>query len=132
MKILIGVLLATSFICMSTSAQSIDQRQTDNPAPQQRTPPQRTWIELLMLSQPQQQTDDGKSNVEQANPQRKFDFGFSIQFVVIDGAVFTVFDDKLSPWPGGGASGCFDPTGVETATRIERARAEWAKRSKKD
>jgi len=40
--------------------------------------------------------------------------------------------DKLIPWPGGGASGCFDPTGAETAARIERANAAWAKQSKKD
>jgi hypothetical protein len=52
--------------------------------------------------------------------------------VMIEGAVYTIVGDTPIPSPGGGASGCFDPTGVETTARIERAKAEWARRPNKD
>ncbi|MCI0692006.1 hypothetical protein L0337_08375 [candidate division KSB1 bacterium] len=129
MKTLLGVLLVASFLCATAAAQGKkDQPQPDQPA----APEKRNYLQLMMLSQPQKPatTNDDKIEAELANQQRTFELKFTIGFVVIDGAVYTSVGDELIPLPGGGASGCFDPTGVATAARIERARAEWAKRPK--
>jgi hypothetical protein len=131
MKTLFGVLLVTSFISATAAAQQKnDQQQPTQPA----APAKRNFIEMMMLSQPQQPTttNDGKIDDELARKLRTVDIKFTFPIVVIEGAVYTSVGNVLIPWPGGGASGCFDPTGVETVARIERARAEWAKRPKKD
>jgi hypothetical protein len=134
MKTLLGVLLVTSFICATAAAQGKqdknDQREPDQPASHAK----RSWLDLMMLSQPQQPapTNDGKIDDELARKLRTIGIKSAIQIVIIEGAVYTSVGDELIPWPGGGASGCFDPTGVETSARIERASAEWAKRPKKD
>jgi len=145
MRTLLGVLLVTSFICATAAAQqNNDQQQPTQPAAQQNKDQQhptqpvglekRNFLQLMMLSQPQKPalTNDGKIDEELARKLQTAEFKFTIKIVVIEGAVYTSVGDILVPWPGGGASGCFDPTGVETAARIERARAEWAKRPKKD
>jgi hypothetical protein len=129
MKILIGVLLVASFICADAVAQEKNDQQQSN---QTAAGAGRTFLDMMMMSQSQKSlpANNDKTDAELADKRRKFEFRFSI--VVIEGAVYTTIGDKLIPWPGGGASGCFDPTGAETAARIERANAAWAKQSKKD
>ena len=124
MKTLLGVLLVTSFIYATPSAQ----QKTD----QQSAPDIRAKIESLVKSQSQQPvpTSDDKITVPLVRKRPKFDGLFSARTVMIDGAAYTSIGGVLIPMPGGGASGCFDPTGVETTARIERANAEWAKRPK--
>jgi len=145
MKTLLGALLITSFAFATAAAQQKnDQQQPDQPAAQQKDDQQkpdqpagvekRNFLELMRLSLPQQPapTNDGKIESEQVNKQRQVEFLNQFGIVMIEGAVYTRLGATLIPWPGGGASGCFDPTGVETAARIERARAEWANRPRKD
>src|SRR5262245_33333594 len=131
MRTLLGVLLVTSFISATAAAQQKnDQQQPTQPVGLEK----RNFLQLMMLSQPQKPalTNDGKIDEELARKLQTAEFKFTIKIVVIEGAVYTSVGDDLIPWPGGGASGCFDPTGAETAARIERARAEWAKRRRKD
>ena len=126
MKTLLGVLLVTSFICATAAAQQkIDQQSALEI---------RAKIESLMNAQSQQPvpTSDDKITAELVRKRPAFEGLFSIRTVMIDGAVYTSIGEILIPMPGGGVSGCFDPTGVETAARVERANSEWAKRPKKD
>ncbi|MGH9839852.1 MAG: POTRA domain-containing protein [Blastocatellia bacterium] len=46
--------------------------------------------------------------------------------VMVEGAVYLTAGDTIIPMPGGGASGCFNPTG-ENAGKVERAKAKYAK-----
>src|SRR4030095_10363840 len=126
MKILLGVLLVTSFVCATAAAQ----QKTDQPS----APDIRAKIESLVKAQSQQPvpTSDDKITVVLVRKRPTYEDFFSIRTVMIDGAAYTSVGALLIPIPGGGASGCFDPTGVETAARIERANAEWAKRPEKN
>jgi predicted outer membrane lipoprotein len=131
MKTLLGVLLVASFACATAMAQTKnDQQQSDQPAASGLS----AKIEAPMQSWFQQPTPakDDKTQAASGRKRRKVEDIFPIPTVLIEGAVYINVGDTLIPWPGGGASGCFDPTGVETTARIERARAEWAKRTKKD
>lgn len=131
MKTLLGVLLATSFICSAAAAQQKDdQRQPDR----QIAPDLRAKIESMIKSESQQPvpTNDDKIEAVLVRKQRRFGGLFPNSIVMIEGAVYTSIGGALIPMPGGGASGCFDPTGVETAARVERARAEWSNQPKKD
>lgn len=131
MKTLLGVLLVAFFICATAAAQQKnDQQQPDQPV----APGLRAKIESMMKSESQRPvpTNDDKIEAGLSGKPRKFEGLFSIPTVMIEGAVYMSVGDTLIPMPGGGASGCFDPTGVETTARIERAKAEWAKRPKKD
>lgn len=131
MKTLPGVLLVASFICATAVAQQKnDQQQPDqSAAPGHRTkiePPAQSWFQ-----QPAPVQED-RTKAAPERKWRKVEDILPITTVLIEGAVYINVGDTLIPWPGGGASGCFDPTGAETAARIERARAEWAKRPKKN
>jgi hypothetical protein len=46
--------------------------------------------------------------------------------LLIEGALYMPVGNTVLPVPGGGASGCFDP-GTDSATRVERAKARFAK-----
>jgi len=126
MKTLLGVLLVASFIHVHSAAQQKNDQQV--------APDLHAKIESMMKSEFQRPlpTNDDKIEAKLGRKPRKVGDLFSIPTVVIDGAVYISVGDTLIPWPGGGASGCFDPTGIETTARIERARAEWAKRPKKN
>jgi hypothetical protein len=130
MKTLLGISLVAFALCADAPAQ-----QRNDP---QNRPDVRARIESLIKSQSQQPvpTNDDKIEVELTRRPRIITIGssfpYSISTVVIEGAVFTVIGDMPIPMPGGGASGCFDPNGAATAAKLERARAEWAKLSKKD
>lgn len=136
MKTTLGVLLVTFLICATAAAQQLTTalRSHNQPASSaDRNMEDRNWIDVLM-SQTQQpsSSNDNQAATDLAKKQKKLEVLFPLNVVVIGGAVYTSIGDTLIPWPGGGASGCFDPTGVETAARVEKARAEWAKRSKKN
>jgi len=126
MKPLLGVLLVASFICATAAAQQKNEQRI--------APDLRAKIESMIKSESQRPvpTNDDKIEAGLNRRPRRLEDLFPIPAVMIDGAVYISVGDMLIPWPGGGASGCFDPTGVETAAKIERARAEWAKRPKKN
>lgn len=134
MKTLLGVLLIASFISVTAMAQQPNnQPQPDQPpAPALRAklePPASAWFQQPAPATP---AKDDKTQTAAGGKRLKLADLLPIQTVLIEGAVYLNVGDTLLPWPGGGASGCFDPTGSETAARIERARAEWAKRTRKD
>ena len=43
---------------------------------------------------------------------------------IINGALYTIVGGQLIPLPGGGASGCLDPDGEATRTKIAAAKLE--------
>lgn len=80
---------------------------------------------------PPSQTDQKEPSVINLDELEKAGVRMAIpagSFLMIEGALYFPAGSTVFPVPGGGASGCFDPTGgTETAAKIERAKARYVK-----
>lgn len=123
MKTLLGILIVASSIGATATAQQNNDQQI--------SPNLRAKIEALVKARSQEPVPTSDDKIEGGLVRKQGTSAglFSGSIIVIEGAVYTSIGDMLMPLPGGGASGCFDPN---AAAKIERARAEWAKRQKKD
>ncbi len=124
---ILSALLLISLACITTRARTQDKLVTQ-------TGPRDGVIVIFDLKEipesPQTKKEEppviNLDELEKAGARIKLSNRAAGSIVVVEGAVYLTAGDTIIPMPGGGASGCFNPTS-ETAGRVERAKAKYAK-----